>query len=182
MTQFEVRLTDDAQPDAVAAAIDAEFRAGPVATTTRSKGVFQADTLSDLAELIGFAHWLGYACVGLVLALVATTNVMAVQDRIKEHAVLQTIGVRPARVFRLVMAESVMLSSAGGLIGIVMGVLVLALAGFAVGAEGVVISFRPSWETAAAGFVVAVIVGCLAGIVPGLHAARTEIVSALRNA
>lgn len=182
VTQFEVRLTDDSEPEAVAAAIDAEFHAGPVATTTRSKGVFQADTLSDLAELIGFAHWLGYACVGLVLALVATTTVMAVQDRIKEHAVLQTIGVRPARVFRLVMAESVVLSTAGGLIGIGVGILVLALGGIAVGAEGVVISFRPSLGTAAMGFIVAVGVGCLAGIFPGFHAAHAEIVRALREA
>ena len=74
VTQLEVQLTDDADPDAIASAIDSEFRSGPVATTTRSKGVFQTDTLSDLAELIGFAHWLGYACVGLVLGLVATSG------------------------------------------------------------------------------------------------------------
>ena len=95
VTQLEVHLADQADPDAVAAAIDAAFHTGPVATTTRTKGMFQADTLADLAELIGFIHWLGYACVGLVLSLVATTTVMSVQDRIKEHAVLQTLGFRP---------------------------------------------------------------------------------------
>ena len=98
-----------------------------MATTTRSKGVFQRDTLADLAELIGFAHWLGYACVGLVLALVATTTVMAVQDRIKEHAVLQTLGLRPGRIFRLVLAESVLQSLAGGLLGIGAGLALLGL-------------------------------------------------------
>ncbi|MCR9117717.1 MAG: ABC transporter permease, partial [bacterium] len=97
VTMFEVQLDDKADVESIAAALDAHYRGGPVATTTRTKGMFQADTLADLAELIGFIHWLGYACVGLVLALVATTTVMSVQDRIKEHGVLQTIGLRPYR-------------------------------------------------------------------------------------
>jgi putative ABC transport system permease protein len=67
VTQHEVHLTDDAEPDALARAIDEALRAGPVATTTRRKGAFQTSTLSDLVDLIGFAHWLGYACVALVL-------------------------------------------------------------------------------------------------------------------
>jgi len=69
VTQHEVLLTEDADPDRVAAEIDTTLRSGSVATKTRRKGAFQASTLSDLVDLIGFAHWLGYACVGLVLSL-----------------------------------------------------------------------------------------------------------------
>ena len=181
VTQLEVQLAEGAKPDEICRAIDAGFRSGPIATTTRSKGVFQRDTLSDLAELIGFAHYLGYACVGLVLALVATTTVMAVQDRIKEHAVLQTLGVRPARIFRLVLAESVLQSIAGGILGIGIGTLLLYLGGFAIGAEGVTIAFQPSLHVATLGFAVSVVVGLLAGIIPGWQAAGTEIVKALRQ-
>lgn len=182
VTQLEVHLTDGADPDALAASIDASFHAGPVATTTRTKGMFQADTLSDLAELIGFIHWLGYACVGLVLSLVATTTVMSVQDRIKEHAVLQTLGFRPFRVFRLVMFESTVLSTMGGALGVTAGLLFLAWSGMSVAAEGVTIAFRPSWEIALQGLVASLAVGLLAGVAPGWHAARTEIVPALRHA
>lgn len=182
VTQLEVHLTDGADPDALAASIDASFHAGPVATTTRTKGMFQADTLADLAELIGFIHWLGYACVGLVLSLVATTTVMSVQDRIKEHAVLQTLGFRPFRVFRLVMFESTLLSTMGGALGITAGLLLLAWSGMSVAAEGVTIAFRPSWEIALQGLVASLAVGLLAGVAPGWHAARTEIVPALRQA
>lgn len=181
VTQLEVHLDDQADPDAMAAEIDARFRSGPVATSTRSKGVFQRDTLSDLAELIGFAHWLGYACVGLVLALVATTTVMAVQDRIKEHAVLQTLGLRPWRIFGLVLTESFLQSMAGGLLGIGGGLAILAWGGFAVGAEGVSIAFRPSIELAITGAIISGAVGLLAGIAPGIAAARAEIVTALRQ-
>jgi putative ABC transport system permease protein len=182
VTQLEVHLNDGADPDAVARAIDAEFHAGPVATTTRTKGMFQADTLSDLAELIGFIHWLGYACVALVLSLVATTTVMSVQDRIKEHAVLQTLGFRPLRVFRLVLTESTLLSTLGGGLGVIAGLSFLAWSGMSIAAEGVTIAFRPSWEIALQGLIASVAVGILAGLAPGWQAARTEIVSALRHA
>jgi putative ABC transport system permease protein len=182
VTQFEARLAANADADAAAAAIDARFRNGPVATTTRPKGVFEADTLSDLVELIGLSRWLGYACVGLVLALVGATTVMAVQDRIKEHAVLQTIGLRPARIFRLVVAESLLQSLAGGLLGIGLAMLLLAWTGLAVGAEGAIIAFRPSRGLALSGAIVSALIGVLAGLAPAWQAARIEIVAALREA
>lgn len=182
VTQLEVHLNDTAAPDTLAKQIDQEFRAGPVGTTTRTKGMFQADTLADLAELIGFVHWLGYACVGLVLSLVATTTVMSVQDRIKEHAVLQTLGLRPLRVFGLVLTESLLLSTIGGILGVVGSVLLLSSTGMSIAAEGVTIAFEPSVTLAVQGVLVAIVVGILAGIAPGWHASRTEIVSALRHA
>lgn len=182
VTQLEVALADDADPDAVARQIDEKLKAGPVATTTRTRGAFQASTLADLVDLIGFAHWLGFACVGLVFALVAATTVMSVQDRVKEHAVLQTLGVRPSRVFRLIVAESLVLCLAGGIVGTAAATLLLAWSGFAIGAEGATIAFRPSFSLAALGVGVSLLVGLFAGLLPALNAARTPIVQALREA
>ncbi|EMI24180.1 MAG: ABC transporter permease [Rhodopirellula sp.] len=181
VTQHEVLLTDDADPDQVASEIDATLRAGSVATKTRRKGAFQASTLSDLVDLIGFAHWLGYACVGLVLSLVATTTVMSVQDRIKEYAVLQTIGVRPLRAMRLVLAESTILCVVGGIAGTALAMTALAIGGFAIGAEGATIAFRPSIGLAATGTAVSLVVGVAAGLAPAVQAATVPIVNALRQ-
>lgn len=181
VTQHEVLLTDDAEPDRVATEIDAALRAGAVATKTRRKGAFQASTLSDLVDLIGFAHWLGFACVGLVLALVATTTVMSVEDRIKEYAVLQIIGVRPMRTMQLVLAESTTLCLIGGAAGTAMALAALFFGGFAIGAEGATIAFRPSWALASSGMFVSLIVGIAAGIAPAIQAATVPIVDALRR-
>ncbi|MEZ6043370.1 MAG: ABC transporter permease [Planctomycetaceae bacterium] len=181
VTQHEVLLTTEADPDQVAAEIDRVLRAGPVATTTRRKGAFQASTLSDLVDLIGFAHWLGYACVGLVLSLVATTTVMSVQDRLKEYAVLQTIGVRPMRTMRLVLAESTILCLIGGLTGTLAANSLLACGGFAIGAEGATIAFRPSLSLLTTGLGVSLLVGISAGIAPAIQASTVPIVAALRQ-
>jgi putative ABC transport system permease protein len=181
VTQHEILLDPNVDATSKSKEIDDLFRGGPVLTDTRAKGVFQAKSLGDLAQLIGLAHYLGYACVGLVLALVATTTVMSVQDRIKEHAVLQTVGVTGSRVFRLVVSESALLSVMGGLLGVGLAMLALQLSHLSVGAEAVTIAFRPSWRLATTGVAVSAIVGVLAGIAPGWHAARTNIVSALRT-
>lgn len=180
-TQFEVKTADGSDPDDVAQRIDEALKSGPVATTTRRKGAFQASTLSDLLDLIGFAHWLGYACLGLVLSLVATTTVMSVQDRIQEHAVLQTIGLRPSRVFRLIVTESMLVCALGGFLGTAAALSILAFAGLAVGAEGVTIAFRPTANLAFNGSLISLTVGILAGLFPAIQAARTPIVAALRN-
>lgn len=182
VTQLEILLADGVDPTAKCTEIDELFRGGPVETDTRPKGVFQAKSLGDLTQLIGMAHYLGYACVGLVLALVATTTVMSVEDRIKEHAVLQTIGFSGPRVFRLVMAESVLLSIAGGMLGVSAAMLMLELSSLSVGAEAVTIAFTPSIHLAFTGLIVSAVAGTLAGIAPAIHAARTEIVPALRQA
>jgi putative ABC transport system permease protein len=144
VTQHEVSLNDDADPEAVARQIDATFRNDRVVTDTKPKGVFQASIVGDLAELIGWANYLGYACVGLVLAVVATTTVMAVQDRVREHAVLRAIGYSGPRVFGLVLSEGTIVSLAGGAVGVGTALVVLWWTRLAVGTEGVTIALAPS--------------------------------------
>ncbi len=181
VTQHEVALAPQADADRVATEIDARLRAQSIATKTRRKGAFQASTLSDLVDLIGFAHWLGYACVGLVLSLVATTTLMSVQDRFKEYAVLQTIGFRPLRTMRLVLLESVLLCLVGGSTGTLSALTMLALGGFAIGAEGATIAFEPTINLGATGLLVSALLGLLAGIAPALGVSRLSIVSALHQ-
>jgi len=181
VTQHEVLLAPGVDATAKASEIDALFRGGPVATDTRPKGVFQAKSLGDLTQLIRLARYLAYACVALVLTLVSTTTLMSVQDRIQEHAILQTLGFTGSRVFQLVVSESTLLSVAGGILGVGAAMLVLQFSHLSVGAEAVTIAFRPSASVAFASLVIALVVGVLAGIAPGWHAARAEIVPALRN-
>ncbi len=181
VTQLEVLLGNDSEPLEMCERIDSQFRGGPVETDTRPKGVFQSESLGDLSDLIGMAHYLGYACIGLVLALVATTTVMSVQDRVKEHAVLQTLGFSGSRIFSLVMTECVVLSLLGGAAGVAAAMIVLRISRLSVGAEAVSVAFTPSFRLAAIGLLVSLLAGALAGIAPAWQAARAQIVPSLRR-
>ncbi len=182
VTQHEVVLDDSVDAVAMANVIDNEFRGGPVETDTRTKGVFQASSLADLVELIELSHYLGYACVGLMTMLISTTTFMAVQDRIKEHSVLQTLGFSGVIVFILVLAESVLISVGGGVVGTGAAMLTLAGSGLSVGAEAVTIAFSPSIKLTITGLAGSLAVGIVAGVLPALAAARADIVTGLRQA
>lgn len=179
-TQLEVTLNSDADPEVVCRSIDARFRGGPVPTDTRTRGVFQAKAVGDLVELVGLIRWLGLACVAMVLVLVSTTAMMGVQDRVREHAILQTLGCTPLRIFLIVLAESMIVCLIGGGIGVSAAMGVLSFSKLALGTEGVLIAFLPSATLALAGFLLSALVGIAAGFFPASLAARADIVPALR--
>src|SRR5262249_56915144 len=93
---------------------------------------------------------------------------------------LQTLGFSAARVFGLVLAETVLLSLLGGAVGVGAATLALTAGGLSVGAEGVAIAVRPSAALALTGLAVALLVGVLAGLAPAWRAARADIVAARR--
>ena len=123
---------------------------------------------------------LGYACGAIVLSLVSTTTVMSVQDRIKEHAVLQTLGFTGRTVFALVLSESIVLSLIGGALGIALAVITLELSSLSVSAEAVSVAFLPSLRLIGVSLAVALATGLAAGIWPAWQAARVDILTALR--
>ena len=181
VTQHEVFLAPGADPATVASAIDERLKGGTVRTDTRTKGVFQASSLADLIDLIDLSKYLGYACLGLMTVLLSTTTIMTVEDRVQQHAVLQTLGVSTGRIFRLVLAECLLLSVLGGGIGIFTAAATLTFSGMSIGAEAVTIAFTPSLEVLLTGAVVTVMVGVIAGLAPAWRASRAEIVPALRS-
>ncbi|QDU77490.1 outer membrane-specific lipoprotein transporter subunit LolC [Bremerella volcania] len=180
VTQHEVILKPGTDQLAICEMIDDKFRGGSVETDTRPKGVFQAKSLGDLNQLVEMSKYLGYACVVIVLSLVSTTTVMSVQDRIKEHAVLQTLGFTGRTVFALVLSESIVLSLLGGALGIASAVITLEFSSLSVSAEAVSVAFLPSFRLILVSLTVALVTGIAAGIWPAWQAARVDILGALR--
>jgi putative ABC transport system permease protein len=181
VTEFEVTLADPQQADAVAKAIDAKIKDRfEVPTETKPQKAHFQTALADLLDLIALTRWLGLVCVGVVVVLVANSVVMAAQDRVKEHAVLQTLGYSGPRIFRLMLAESLIISLAGGVLGTAGCVAWLLWHPISLSTEGVSIDFVASPILAAWGVGLAALVGLVAGVVPAWQAGRAEIVQSLR--
>jgi putative ABC transport system permease protein len=106
---------------------------------------------------------------------------MSVQDRFREYAVLQTLGVRPFRCMRLVVAESTLLCSAGGVFGMGVAMVVLHQGGFAIGAEGATIALRPSLFLALMTVGLSVATGVVAGIAPACRVAALPLATTLKD-
>jgi putative ABC transport system permease protein len=180
VTQFNVKVSDPSQLQAIAAAIDAAFASDQEPTQTRSEKQFVARAATDVLEIVGFTRWLGWGCLAAVLALVGNAIVLAVQDRIREHAVLQTLGFKGHLIARLILAESVLLSLIGALLGSVGALLVVKWTRFSLSVEGLSIPIQADPTTLATGLGLAVLLGVVAGLVPAWQASRREIVDCFR--
>ncbi|HYG77975.1 MAG TPA: FtsX-like permease family protein, partial [Planctomycetota bacterium] len=180
VTQYNVKVENPRDLKRVAEAIDAEFKSEVDPTQTRSEKAFVARAAGDLLELIGFTRWLGLGCVIAVLALVANTVVLSVQDRIREHAVLQTLGFRSSLIARFIVLEGLVLSLAGGVLGTAIAFAVLHWGQFSLSNEGLSINFQAGTDVLARGLGITVVLGILAGLVPAWQASRREIVESFR--
>ena len=180
VTQFTVRVDDPAKMDAVAAAIDEQFRAEADPTTTRPEKAFVAQAGADIVEIVKFTQWLGWGCLAAVLALVANAIVLSVQDRIKEHAVLQTLGFRSGLIARLIVSEGMLIGLLGGAIGTGIALAVVHFGNFSLSQEGLSITVGASWSVLAWGLIISAGVGIVAGLVPAWRAGRREIASCFR--
>jgi putative ABC transport system permease protein len=180
VTQFNVRVSDPAKLKAVAERIDAEFKTDQAPTSTRGEKAFIARAVGDLLELIRFTRWLSLGCVVAVLALVANAIVLSVQDRVREHAVMQTLGFRSGLLARLIVGEGMLLSLLGGLLGTLAALALLKFGSYSLSNEGLSINFAARPELLGMGLLVSVALGVFAGMVPAWQASRAEIAAAFR--
>jgi putative ABC transport system permease protein len=115
-----------------------------------------------------------------VLALVANAIVLSVQDRIKEHAVLQTLGFRSGLIARLIVSEGMLIGLLGGALGTGIALSVVHFGNFSLSQEGLSISVSASWSVMGLGLVISAGVGIVAGLVPAWRAGRREIAGCFR--
>lgn len=182
VTQFEVKIDDASHAPAIAREIDELFATAEQPTDTRAQVLFLASATRDLREILRFARWLGLACVAVVLALVANTVLMSVQERVREFGVFRTLGFKEPHIAALVLLEALALSALGAALGVAVALLVVHFSHLSIGSEGVAIEFTTSASLIAKGVAVALGAGALAGLFPAWHSARSPISESLRAA
>ena len=180
VTQFNVRVEDPSRLAAVAGAIDAEFRTSQAPTWTSPEKAFVARAVADVVELVEFAGWLGLGSLVAIFALVANAITLSVQGRVKDHAVMQTLGYGEGLIVRLVVAESVGLSVLGAALGSGAALAFSHWGRFSFSVEAMSVPISADEETLLAGLGVSVLVGVLAGLAPAVRAARLSTVEAFR--
>jgi ABC-type lipoprotein release transport system permease subunit len=110
----------DALPQARAVVAE---RLGPEASSVEVLG--WRDALPDIAALLAIdtqSNDVVRTVLGVIVSMgVLNTVLMSVLERTREFGVLLAIGMRPARLFALVLIEGLLLGAAGGLIGVALG-------------------------------------------------------------
>ena len=118
--------------------------------------------------------------VGLSTLAILNTMLMSVFERTKEIGILRAIGWRRARVVRLILGESLVLSAGGAALGALLAAfLVRFLAHWP--RTSLIVSSGPSLTAFALGLAVAICTGFVGALYPALHAASVPPVESLRH-
>jgi len=180
VTQFNVKVDDPKRMDAIAEEIDAMFRDDQEPTQTSSEKSFVARAAADIISLVSFMRYLGWGCLAAVLALVGNAIVLSIQDRVCDHAVMQTLGYSGGLIARLVVAEGLLLGVVGGVVGTALAIGVARWGQFSISSEGLTIPVRATIGVLVQGVAISAALGVVAGLVPAWQASRRPIAQCFR--
>lgn len=142
----------------------------------------QEEQMAELKKLENsFTYSLGgIAGISLLVGGIGIMNVMlaSVSERIREIGVRKAIGARSHDIFIQFLAEAVVISVLGGLLGLVASVGLLTLAQDLI-PQGENISNTPV-TAMLYGFIFSSLIGLASGIYPALRASRLDPIDALR--
>ena len=113
-------------------------------------------------------------------ALVANAIVLSMRDRIRDHAVLQTLGYSGLLIGWMVLLEGAVLGLAGGAIGTIAAWSFTWFGRFSMTMEGLNVEISSDPLVMAIGISLALLLGILAGIVPAWRVSRREIAHSFR--
>ncbi len=177
------RMKDPAAFDGLKETLEADARLQVDAFRERD---FYANQSEMLARILSFIALFVASIMG-VGAIFGAVNTMyaAVASRAPEIGVLLTLGFRPRSVMSSFLLEAVLIASLGGALGCLMALpingLVTSTTNWSSFSE-VAFAFQVTPALLLNGMIFAVVMGIFGGLLPARHAAKQQVVDALRQA
>ncbi|HEY9884960.1 MAG TPA: ABC transporter permease [Thermosynechococcaceae cyanobacterium] len=140
----------------------------------------QADIINAFSNIVGLFTVMVSAIAGISLVVggigIANIMLVSVVERTREIGVRKAVGATNSAVLSQFLTEAVIVSIAGGALGIGLGV------GIAFGAATLFkFPFVISIWSIVAGFGLSFVIGLLAGVIPARNAAQLDPIAALRS-
>jgi len=161
--------------------VDTQYLNSDTPTRTQTEEAFSKMFVEMLGDLKGMMRNIGLAvCLSLVLVS-GNAMAMALRERTTEVAVLKAIGFGRQLVLFLVLAEAMIVSGIGGLIGTIGCKLFFDVVDLSKYAGGFLPLFFVPWTTALMGLAVSLLIGFASGLIPAARAAQLSVIDGLRK-
>jgi putative ABC transport system permease protein len=177
---FWVRAENAAAVPELIERIDAEFQNTDAETKTETEQAFQIGFVSMLGNIRVLLGSISTVIVFTLILVTGGTMSMAVRERVRELAVLKALGYGGPCLFALILAESVGLAVAGGLLGCLGGWLLLGVVNIQQWSHGLFVSFDVTAGILARGCLIAAVLGVVSGLLPAWANLRRSVVDGLR--
>ncbi len=177
---YVVKMHSAADAARISEQIDAIFANSLAETKTETERAFQQDFLSSASAILTAMNVISFVIIGIIMLVLGNTMIMAARERVREYAVLKTLGFRGIHLIGLIAGESLLIAALGGLLGLVLSFPLTQ--GFS---EAMPKGWFPVFElettTVVMALLAAILVGVISAIFPILRALHTRIVDGLRQ-
>ena len=176
---YVLRLNSPDDAVRVSKAIDAEFANSPNETKTETESAFAANWVKQFGNIKFLIITIGTVVFLTLLLVTGNTMAISVRERTPEFAVFKAIGYSDRAVLFFVLAESLIIALIGGGLGLLFSVGAVPV--LAKGLNGLLPPLVLSPSTLVLGLLLAILVGLVSGMLPGLTAMHMRVVNALRR-
>lgn len=176
---FVTRVRSPEQVAPAVKAIDEMFHNSPLPTKSETESAYQLEALSMLGNVKLFILLVSLAVTFAMLLVCANTAAMSIRERVREIAILRTMGYSKYQVLALLLGEAAVLSLCGSVIGVVLGLIAARVA--ATFPSGKILdSVHLAPTTVLMILMLAVVVALLSSFVSASQASRGNIIKGLR--
>jgi len=180
---FAVQIAAGAEPAVISKAIDDKFANSPFETLTETETAFVQGFISMSSTIITVLVFVSYVVIAIMLLVLTNTMLMSSQERLREYAVLKSLGFSSSRIWALLCGEALVISVSGFFMLCLILAVVFSLPPRTV--FGSLVDFFPvfavkPWTVVASAFA-SLVVGAAAGGIPAFRIARLKVTEVLRR-
>lgn len=163
----------------ISQSIDKLFENSIAETKTETEKAFQQSFVSLSGAIITAIKVVSYLIIGIILLVLANTMIMNARERITELAVLRTLGFTASKISALIFGEALIISFMGSILGLLLIFPVAKQIGISLANFFPV--FKIDTQTLITIFLLGILVGFAASIIPTYQALSIKIIEGLRK-
>lgn len=177
---YIVQIKDPEKSAVISEAIDQNFKNSAAETKSETERAFQQGFLSSAGAIITAMNVISFVIIGIIMLVLGNTMIMAARERVREYAVLKTLGFSRGHFIGLIGGEALLISALGGIVS-----LCIALPMVAITEQALPKGWFPVFElrsvTVVYAFLSAFVVGICSSVIPLYRTMSTSIVNGLRQ-
>lgn len=178
---FIMRTASPEAAPAVARRVDDMFRNSSAPTRTESEKNFVLGFAAMLGNVRLFISMIGMAVIFAIAIVTTNTMSMAIRERAHEIAMMKAMGFTPGSVVSMIVAESLVVSGAGGVTGVITARLFFTTFDIYDLTNGVIQHFQITAAAIEQGIVLAIAMAIVSSLVPAVRGASRPIAASLRQ-